>query len=79
MANLNTLSAEDKADFCSHIKTAMFHLASCWDALREAECLVGGGIETDDISGLTSEVTDPSEAYKTSDSDVLEALMEVVV
>lgn len=76
MADLKNLNTEEKAKFCSHIRTAMFHLASCWDALREAENLTEDEIETDEISGITSEVSDPSEAYTTLDQNIIEALMD---
>lgn len=74
MAALKNLNTEEKAEFCSHIREAMFHLASCWDALREAENLTEDEIETDEISGITSEVSDPSEAYTTLDQNIIEAL-----
>lgn len=59
------LSVEDQAVFTSAIRFAVFHLATCWDYLGEAERIIESDIETDDISGLAGEMDiPPDNAWK---------------
>lgn len=74
MPNLTKLCKEDQAAFCQHIREAMFHLASCWDALRDAETVGETEIETDEITGMTSNCGEPEDAYQVSVEDIMEAL-----
>jgi hypothetical protein len=60
------LDDEDKGELTEHLQAAIYHLASCWDALLAAEQVLGGGdieIETEDISTIAGETMEPSEAY----------------
>lgn len=65
------MTAEERAQAVGHLRQAVFHLASCWDALRDAEVLVeaerGDDVEIneEDISGIASDIgDDPSEAFQ---------------
>ena len=72
------LSPEDRTELCNHVRTAMYHMASCWDALRQAENILEEEIETDDISGITCGIDDPAEAFEIPDVDILDNIQEAV-
>jgi hypothetical protein len=76
--DLNTAAYFEQAEppnFRTSIRQACFHLASCWDALRQAEQrLDTGAIELNDISGMTSDISDPTDAYCISDHTIDQSL-----
>lgn len=82
LEQIQALDAPIKEALCGHIKQAVYHLAECWDALRDAEEVLQEAnssfdsfdIETDDIEVLTAETSDPSDAFKSTDATVLEYL-----
>jgi hypothetical protein len=49
------LAGEQKDELLNHLQSAIYHLAACWDSLSEAESVIGGEIEIEDISGITSD------------------------
>lgn len=63
-------------DLGNALKDALYHLTAMWDALRtlEVELTPEDGndieIETDDISGMASSLSEPSDAYKLKDKDL---------
>lgn len=75
---IQDLPADDKLEFCSHVREAIFHLASCWDALRQAESMIEGDIETKSISEITSNIDDPEDAFAIDDKEIEEALAGVL-
>lgn len=64
LKQIKRLSAANRAELHHRLQEAVYHLASCWDALRAAEDVIGDEIEVDDINGATSNVSDPGEAYR---------------
>lgn len=64
----------------SHLREAIFHLASCWDALREAEQALSTDdayleIEVDEITGITSDCGHPPcDAFKFTDDELFESI-----
>lgn len=67
-----------KEEFRDRIRDAVFHLASCWDALREAEVLAGVDIETADIEALAGDCGDAGDAFDLSSETIFAALAEVL-
>ena len=67
------LSAEDKDDLLVALRSAIFHLALCWDALRDAENIVEAEIETDDIESITGNMDiPPDNAFKLTLEEIIE-------
>jgi hypothetical protein len=75
--NIDKLTEIERATVFHKMREAAFHLASCWDALREAEDALGADIETDQISGMTSDLNDPGDAYGIEESTLLEVLADL--
>lgn len=72
------LDADDLESARTALKNAVFHLASCWDALGELEGILGGEVETDEISGITSNVgSDPAEAFQLDAEELDEFLNSI--
>ena len=64
-----TLGEEDRLDLEQSLRAAIFHLANCWDSLRNAEEILQTddedySIETDYIEGATGETIDAADAFK---------------
>ena len=70
------LPVEDREDMLGHLRDAIYHLTSCWDALRQAEGLVPGEINEEDISGYAGNTTDPADAYKQFTEADMDELLE---
>ena len=71
--DLTKLSPEDREQFDDHIREAIYHLDSCWDALFAAEVLVEpNSIETDDIQGICGEMGPPEDAFSITSDQITE-------
>lgn len=46
-----------------NLKRAIFHMVSMWDALREIEIDMNVTIDEEKISGISSDLGDPTEAF----------------
>lgn len=66
------LNEKDRDDVQSNLRSAIYHLASCWDALRNVENVVKIDIETDEIECCAGDVTDPFDAFKKKLDDILD-------
>jgi hypothetical protein len=65
------LDSDGREDVQQNLRSAIFHLAHCWDALRDAENILNGAggdfeIEVDQIGGATGEVAAPKGAFRLS-------------
>lgn len=80
-AAVGKLTPEDREQFTDHLQEAIYHLASCWDALFQCERLLSDTgeieIETEHISGVAGETGASSEAYKLTLDEILDR-MEVL-
>jgi hypothetical protein len=75
------LDEDDRIDIRGNLRSAIFHMAHCWDALRDAEKILDGDggdfeIEVDQISGVTAEVTTPEDAFGLSLERILDNMEE---
>jgi hypothetical protein len=61
--------SEDRAALM-FLRVAVFHLASCWDALNRAEGELGEIIEVSDICSFAGDVGNPNEAMHVDDDVV---------
>ena len=62
------LDDQDRQFFKLAMQAAIFGLATCWDALHDAENILSEAgydteIETDQLDLITSEIVNPAEAY----------------
>ena len=71
----------DREEVAGALREAAYHLAACWDALRELEMLTGEEVETDNliVQSLAADCEVPA-TYPTLDdqyiTDFLESLEE---
>lgn len=74
------LTADERAEAIQHLRDAVFHLASCWDALREVETITEGEVETDAIECVTGDVNEPVDALESDwNSDEFNELLNSVL
>ena len=83
LERFDKLSPEDQEELREQLATAVFHLASCWDALFQVEAILNAEaeidqaeIETDHIHGLAGEVDAPTEAFTVVTLDRARQLLE---
>jgi len=73
---IRALGPDAQPDAVQSVRDACFHLASCWDALREFENITEAQINEEDIASLAGEFCVPasSDAYYLSVDLILENL-----
>ena len=70
------LTSEQREELADHLSIAAFYMAMCWDALRQAEGIVGTEIETDNnmFQFICSDVDVPA-VPPTIDDETLDAFL----
>lgn len=70
-------TADDRQEIGSHLATAAFHLAACWDSLRELEGITEAEVETENriLQSVAAEVDCPAEPL-TVDADTVQDFLD---
>jgi hypothetical protein len=61
-----------------HIQAAAGHLVDCWDALHDAERLLGTEVSVDDLSTLAVDLDYPEDCRLITDARISEWLEEML-
>lgn len=64
----------DRAQAAQYVREAICYMVMMWDALREAEAILGDEIESDQISPLAGNCNTPEDAHGIPDADIWEVL-----
>lgn len=73
---MTTNTEVDRKEIALHLTEAAYHLAACWDALREIEDITGAEVETDNgtLQSLAADCECPA-ARRTVDDDEVERFL----
>jgi hypothetical protein len=64
----------DRKEAAIHIREAISYMVMMWDALREAETILGDDLEESQISGLASTCDSSCDAFNITDENIWEVL-----
>ena len=70
-----SMSKEDRTELAAKLAEAAYHMAACWDALREIEGITGTEVETQKIKGLAGDCDCPAN-YPTVDDEYVTQFLE---